>query len=284
MIGIGTHIGSVTLRVENLHRCERFYQNVIGLQVHNKTSERIFMGTQSSVLLILNELKDGTSSGHSNGLYHMAFRVPSRSDLGHWLNHIYTHRLTALQGASDHSVSEALYLSDPEGNGIEMYCDRPPSTWKRLQNGHIELVTLPLDLPSLIEEASDQEWQQLPEGSDMGHVHFRVNDLAAARRFYVDLLGFQIQSEFRNSALFVAAGSYHHHFGLNTWESLGAPNRSDEAYGLENVRVVTDGIDDLKHLRKRLESANYPFKQPDGEHIFVADPSNNRLQITTQHS
>ena len=273
MPGENTRITSVRLRVKDLHATASFYEKIVGLTLRFSDADSVEMGTQNTTFFVLKKSPAGRPGNHATGLYHTAFRVPSRSDLSHWLLHTSQSRMVSLQGASDHGVSEAIYLADPEGNGIEIYHDRPPSSWTKDDQGRIRLITQPLDIRSLLDEAPDTSWTQLPAMSDIGHVHLKVNDLQAAKQFYIDTLGFDIKSVFRDSALFIAGGSYHHHIGLNTWESRNAPRRTPDMFGLTEFRVDTGSNQDLRDIEARLRATEYPYSLSSDGEITVTDPA-----------
>ncbi len=199
-------IGRVRLRVRDLRKVAEFYQRVLGLAVIDKTNDLITLGIGAVPLLQL--LGDPTAAPcdpRDAGLFHSAFLLPSRADLARWL--VHARKLNApLQGASDHIVSEAVYLADPEGNGIEVYADRPVARW-RDASGQIQMATAPLDVPELL-KAGQGDWEGFPEGGIIGHVHLQVGDLAAAEAFYSDILGFEIVSRYPGASFF-GSGGYH---------------------------------------------------------------------------
>jgi catechol 2,3-dioxygenase len=255
-----------------------FYQDVIGLLARNGDGDRVELGTARQTLLVLQHLPDGRFLPHAPGLYHIALRVPERRDLAHWLQRRVEADTPYLQGASHHGVSEALYLSDPERNGIEIYRDLPQHAWPVNDDGGYALVTNRLNVTALLEEAPETDWTGLPAATEMGHVHLKVSDLEAARAFYVDLLGFDIKSEMRDSALFVAAGSYHHHIGLNVWHSRGADPAPPDAYGLAEFSVVLPDPAARERVLEQLDAADYHYTNENG-HPLVLDPAGNALRL-----
>jgi catechol 2,3-dioxygenase len=210
--------GRVALRAFDLDRLVDFYGSVVGLDVQRHDGGRATLGAGGTALLELHAAPDAPARGESAaGLFHTAFRVPTRAALGDALDRVESNwRLT---GASDHHVSEALYLRDPEDNGVEVYCDRPRGEWPT-RDGRVAMDTLPLDFDPLREAATGDG--RVPDGTDVGHIHLEVTDLSATRAFYVDALGLDVRQA-RDGALFVAAGGYHHHVGLNTWNGRSAP-------------------------------------------------------------
>jgi catechol 2,3-dioxygenase len=207
-----TSVGRVALDVADLDRLVEFYTAVVGLDVRDRTADRAVLGAGDTPLFELDrEPERPARTATAAGLFHTAVRVPSRAALGDALVRIESQG--ALAGASDHRVSEALYLRDPEDNGIEVYCDRPRTEWPT-RAGRVAMDTRPLDLDALRTAAGGAD--RVPPGTDVGHVHLEVTDLAATRSFYVDTLGLGVRQEV-DGALFLAAGDYHHHVGLNTW-------------------------------------------------------------------
>jgi catechol 2,3-dioxygenase len=189
------------------------------------------------------------------GLFHTAFLMPDRADLGRWLAHV-AQSGTSLEGASDHIVSEALYLSDPEGNGIEIYADRPVAAW-RTPSGEVRMATDRLDLQDLLRAAGSTRWQGFPEEGSIGHVHLQVGDTGAADRFYRDLLGFDIAARYPGAS-FYGAGGYHHQLAGNVWHSRGAGPRPEAMAGLDRVELVArdQGVRDAILSRARRSGAD----------------------------
>jgi catechol 2,3-dioxygenase len=228
-------IGRVRLRVRDPGAVSRFYQSVIGLAVLDRGPRGITLGVGSVALLEL--LADPAASPRNPrdaGLFHTAFLLPTRADLARWLAHAI--RLgVQLHGASDHIVSEAVYLVDPEGNGIEVYADRPPADW-RDPGGQIRMATEPLDAQGLMAEGQG-DWAGFPVGGIIGHVHLQVGNTAAADGFYRDILGFDIASRYPGASFF-GSGGYHHHLAGNIWNSRRAGPRPEGATGLESVEIV----------------------------------------------
>lgn len=232
-----TIIDSVSLRVRDVDRVTAFYEQVIGLSVRSTQDSVVELGTEKQTLIKLLHTPDGQRIKQAPGLYHLALRVPERTDLGAWLKHYIAVNNPNFQGASDHLVSEALYLSDPEGNGIEVYWDKPTKVWPMRDGGRVHMAVDPLDLGDLLAEAPDNAWGGLPANTDMGHVHLQVSNLQAAYDFYVEQLGLGLMTAYGDSALFVSVEGYHHHFGLNTWHSLGAAPVDERVLGLDHVDV-----------------------------------------------
>jgi catechol 2,3-dioxygenase len=257
-----TAVGRVALRVGDIDGLVEFYSTVVGLDVQHRTGDRAVVGAGGDPLVELHAAPDAPARGQAAGLFHTAVRVPSRGALGAALARIEDGwRLT---GASDHHVSEALYLRDPEDNGVEVYCDRPREEWPE-RGGRVEMDTLPLDREDL-REAADPDGASVPEGTDVGHVHLEVTDMAAAREFYVETVGLNVRQAW-DGALFVAAGEYHHHVGLNTWNGRTEPAGGPGIEWFE-LRVPAGA---LGAARDRLDDADIEVADADGG-LAVRDP------------
>ena len=228
------HIDSVELRVADLERCRRFYERALGLE--HTGADPLSLGVDGRTLLVLREADPGTPAPPtSTGLFHVAYRHPTRAGLASALR-----RLAAsgarLTGASDHGVSEALYLDDPDRNGIEVYWDRPMDDWPWAADGGVDMYTAPLDLESLVAENDAVEPND--PATDIGHVHLRVSDLERAISFYRDELGMGLRARLGDQAGFLAAGDYHHHVGVNTWQSRGGGPPPPGSAGLESFTIA----------------------------------------------
>jgi len=236
--GSSLSMGRVALTVNDLDRVRSFYEQAVGLHLLRSDGETAELGTQSQVLLELR--RDASARQRSRqeaGLFHTAFLLPERGDLARWTRHAIETR-TPVIGASDHDVSEALYLSDPEGNGIEIYIDRPASAWT-WNEGEVHMVTEHLDLDDLLTSADERKWAGVPEGSVIGHVHLQAGALAPAEAFYADTIGLDVTNRYPG-ALFYAADGYHHHIATNIWNSRGAGQRSFPSTGLAEVEIRLD--------------------------------------------
>lgn len=270
-----TQIGLVALSVADLNRSLRFYQNGLGLTLQRREGKTVYLGMGGADLLLLREVRDGRSAPKTTGLYHFALLVPTRYDLALIFWHlIRTH--TPLSGFSDHAVSEAIYLTDPDGHGLEIYRDRPRDEWQYV-DGKPKITVDPLDAEDLLAELGDEELGAitLPPGTTMGHIHLQVAHLAEAEQFYQQVLGFEVMARYGRTAVFLAAGDYHHHVALNTWAGVGVPLPPADAWRLLWYEVQTA---DLAAIQQRLETAAIPFSLTDNT-IHVADPSGNQIHI-----
>lgn len=231
-----TGIGKVTLTVNDLDRVSAFYQNAVGLHHLRGDASSVELGAEGRTLLELR--RDAAArrrSPREAGLFHTAFLLPTRADLGRWIRHAMASQ-TPVVGASDHGVSEALYLSDPEGNGVEIYADRPVMTWQ-WKDGLVTMPSDPLDIQPIIAASASGEWSGFPEGSVVGHMHLQVGALPPAEAFYRDILGFEVTSRYPGGT-FYAANGYHHHLATNTWNSRGAATRTYPSTGLADFEIL----------------------------------------------
>ncbi|TVR10278.1 MAG: VOC family protein [Salinarimonadaceae bacterium] len=229
-------IGRVTLKARDLAAVSRFYREVIGLAPISEAAGSVTLGAGGKPLLeILGDPSLTLADRREAGLFHTAFLLPNRADLGRWLSFAGASGLR-LQGASDHAVSEAVYLADPEGNGIEIYADRPPSRWP-MCDGHIEMVSERLDIDDLIAAGAGGIWSGMPDGGIVGHVHLQVGDTALAERHYGDLFGLDVTCRYPGASFF-GSGGYHHQLAGNVWNSRGAGERPDGRTGLASFEIV----------------------------------------------
>jgi catechol 2,3-dioxygenase len=230
-------IGHVVLTVHDLDKLSDFYQRVVGLDRLSADGETTLLGAGGRPLLELRRDTAARLSGpREAGLFHTAFLLPDRADLGALLT-AYAARNARLEGASDHAVSEAIYLSDPEGNGIEIYADRPRADWPRNTDG-IAMTTEPLDIEGLMRSAT-APWTGAPAGTVVGHVHLRVGAIPEAEAFYTGALGMALTARYPGGS-FYGAGGYHHHLATNVWNSKGAGARAYPATGLAEVALRAD--------------------------------------------
>ncbi|MGV2942076.1 VOC family protein [Mesobacillus sp. LC4] len=275
-----TFVSQVNLKVQSLERSLAFYQEVIGFKVYEKTDKSAKLTADGkTVLLSIEQPSDVIpKKGRTTGLYHYALLLPERTDLANILKYLLQTGYP-LQGASDHLVSEALYLADPDGNGIEIYTDRPASKWD-WNSGQVVMATEALDAKNLLAEGTDEAWHFLPEGTVMGHIHLHVAELAKTEEFYKKGLGFEVVSRYGPQALFISSGKYHHHIGLNTWNGVGAPKPAANSVGLESYTMVLPDEANLKNTVARLKEIGAAVEEEKG--IFITeDPSGNRIRLET---
>lgn len=272
-------IGTVRLKVRDLPTVTAFYERVLGLTRVESGKNRMVLGVGETPLLEL--VGDPTLQSldpRQAGLFHTAFLLPNRADLARWVGHVADGRVP-MQGASDHIVSEALYLADPEGNGIEVYTDRPAASWQTT-SGQVRMATDPLDLRDLLDTAHGTKWSGFPKDGFIGHVHLRVGDTPAADRFYRDVLGFDISTHYPGAS-FYGSGGYHHQLAGNAWNSSGAGVRPEDMAGLETVEVVVRDPAELDMIGARAETAGIATTPTSGG-ISLADPWGTQLNLTAQ--
>jgi catechol 2,3-dioxygenase len=275
-----TGVGEVRLTVADLARSRDFYERALGLRATEGEDGTLALGVDGEAPLI--ELVEDADAPprprRSTGLFHLAVLLPTRRDLAVAIRRLVEARVP-LDGASDHLVSEALYLHDPDGNGIEIYRDRPREEWSRADGG-LEMATLPLDLEDVITDLPPASANDAfaPAGTRMGHVHLQVSDLDEAEAFYSGVLGFDVMVKGYAGALFVSAGGYHHHIGLNTWQSLGAEPPPPGAIGLRTFDVILPAADELERVLARVSEAGISAERANGGAV-VRDPSGNRVQL-----
>jgi catechol 2,3-dioxygenase len=278
-----TRMGAVHLSVSDLARSIDYYESAIGLRVHRRDGDRAALGTGGEDLLVLSEEPGAPPARGTAGLYHFALLVPEREDLARWLAHAAREQVP-LVGMSDHYVSEAIYLSDPDEHGIEIYWDRPREVWE----GQVaeRMTTLPLDVADLfgvLDDPRTEPFDALAGGTVMGHVHLRVSEVPATAAFYCDALGFGLMAAFGASALFMSAGGYHHHLGANIWESRGAGQPPPGRATLLRATIVLPSAADVDQLAGEVERLGQtPEPLEDGGGVLVRDPSGNPVALVAE--
>ena len=272
-----TTVGPVHLTVADLDRSVKYYREAVGLEVLEQNGQAA-LGTGGRRLLVLVEEPGARPAYGHTGLYHFALLLPERVDLARWLAHAGRDGVP-LVGMSDHFVSEAIYLSDPDGHGIEIYWDRPREVWE----GQVfeRMTTLPLDVGSVLAELPEPEGQpfeQLPDDTVMGHVHLKVAAIPGAIGYYRDILGFGLMAQLGEQAAFLSAGGYHHHIGANTWESAGASPPPEGTAALRQMTIVLPDTAERGRVLGRLEEAGHAAEETD-DGPRVRDPSGNALVL-----
>ncbi|MDB5168405.1 MAG: hypothetical protein JWO55_663 [Candidatus Saccharibacteria bacterium] len=259
------------LFVRDLDKMSQFYRDSVGLEQLEISSDSVLLGhNQTGVIELIEKKNLLYASPRSAGLFHNAIVYSSRGTLSRAVGKLLTTTPQLYSGTADHLVSEAFYFNDPENNGVELYFDRPADTWT-WQNGQIVMDTLYIDPLQYINQHAGEN---TVADKKLGHVHLRIGDIEQARQFYIDFLGFNVTADI-GSALFISIAGYHHHIGLNTWLSQGAPKRTP-TLGLSDVTISLSNDTDVSTLAIRLEDANYPFKFTNGK-VFVSDPWGNSL-------
>jgi catechol 2,3-dioxygenase len=263
-----TRIGTVSLAVSDVKQSVEFYTNIIGLQVLNQ-DDHVTLGITNTPLIHLQPVEGAIRQpNYTTGLYHVAILVPSRVDLGRVLINLARTQYP-LQGFADHYVSEAIYLADPDGNGIEIYADRPRSTWV-WNDDTVSMGTDPLDVNDIMRQVPDPQavFEGMPAGTTIGHIHLKIGDIAQAKRFYHNIVGFDVVTENYPGALFVSAGRYHHHIGLNIWHSRNAPPAPQNSVGLREYQILVPTVEAQTEVIERLTQNDITFSQQDSDYLF----------------
>ena len=271
------HVGAIGLKVRDLDRLTGFYRDVLGLAVLDRRTDGAALGTGGVPLVHLEHQVDAKPDDtREAGLYHTAFLMPTRPELARWILHVARNRVP-ISGASDHGVSEAIYLDDPEGNGIEVYGDRPSEAWE-WTGSDLKITTDPLDIDDILREVPPTAaYPGAPDGLRIGHVHLRVGDVARAEAFYRDALGLDVTRR-RHGASFMSSGRYHHHIAGNVWHSAGAGQRDESRAGLSWFAFEAADAAAFDAAKTRLAQAGVELRAtPTG--IEVDDPWGTRMRI-----
>jgi len=275
-----THLGRVVLQVANLDRSIAYYDQVLGLSVIDRSANAVTLGPPGTrdVIIELRERPGANPVPRRGriGLYHFAVLLPDRASLARFVAHLQ--QIGAYAGMSDHLVSEAVYLTDPDGLGIEVYADRPRSTWRH-EERQLIMRTDPLNVPDLLREGGDEPWHGAPAGTRLGHVHLYVDDIDRGAAFYHEALGFDKVVWNYPGALFLSAGGYHHHLGTNTW-AKGAPIASDDDARLIEWQIVLPDASHVRDVAMSVERAGFDVKR-EGEDAVVRDPWGTRIRLVT---
>ncbi len=275
-----TSVGRVALTVRDLAGVRDFYERVVGLREIETGEGRVVLGAGDTPLVeLVEDLEAPPRPPRTTGLFHLALLVPDRAELARSLQRLVETRWP-LAGASDHLVSEALYLGDPEGNGIEIYRDRPSEEWQR-DGDELRMATLPLDLNDLLGDLDGESVADgaVPNGTRMGHVHLNVADLVASERFYADVLGLDVTARTYPGALFLSAGGYHHHIGLNTWRGEGVPEPPAGSLGLRSFELTLPTPEVLEDTIARLRAGGAEVDDPTDGEALARDPDGNAVRL-----
>jgi len=272
-----TRLGAVRLQVADLERSLRFYEGTLGMRIVDRTEGRAALAAQGDdrVLVELVERAGARPARGRLGLYHFAILLPDRPSLGRFVRHLAAIGVRA--GAGDHVVSEAFYLTDPDGLGIEVYADRPRSTWQRIGR-ELMLATDPVDVQSLVRAAGDEPWTGMPAGTVIGHVHLHVGDIEKGAEFYAESLGFDRITWSYPGALFLGAGGYHHHLGTNTWAGVGAPSPAEGDAQLLEWTIELPTAADVAAAAASLARAGHPL-EADTNDAVTRDPWGTRVRV-----
>lgn len=274
------YIRHVELKVLDLAVSIPFYTQHLGFSVLEQTGNQVRLGTSDGFpILSLRQLNHGTRKPpRTAGLYHVAILLPSREDLGQLLIHL-VNRKVPLQGASDHMISEAIYLADPDGNGIELAADTNPKEWPWL-NGQLDILSGngPMDVYAVVRVAKPQPFTGLPSGTVLGHLHLHAAELEPMRRFYTEGLGMDVVIDLPRSAIFMSYGKYHHHLAANVWNGIGAKPEPITSAGLSYAEIRIPAALSLQEVAQRLRTVKAPVEETASE-LWSTDPSGNRIRV-----
>jgi catechol 2,3-dioxygenase len=273
-----TFVGNVKIKVEKLERSLPFYKEVLGFDVLEQTATTAKLTTDGKTnILSLEQPEDVIpKQGRTTGLYHFAILLPDQTALANIVVHLIGKGIRF--GSSDHLVSEALYLQDPDGNEIEIYRDRVPSDWN-WRGDEVDMAVDPLDFDQLLTHATpDKPWQKMPIETVMGHIHLHVAELVKTEEFYVKGLGMDVVNRFRTQALFLSYGNYHHHIGVNTWNGVGAPAPAKNSVGLESYTLIFDNEETRKQTILNLKQIGAEVIE-DNNRFITYDPSGNAVEL-----
>lgn len=275
------YVGEVNINVTNLERSLEFYRDFMGLKVLEQTDKKAVLTVdgKTGMLTLIQPENAQSKERRTTGLYHFAILLPTRADLGSFLKHLIQTKNRQIQlGAADHLVSEALYFNDPDGNGIEIACDRPSSQWE--WNGdQVNMATVQLDAEGLLAEA-DHEWNGMPVDTLMGHIHLHVSYIEETEKFYTEALGFDIVTRFPG-ALFASTNGYHHHIGLNIWNGTGAKAPAKESAGLNWFSLVFPNQAKREEAMVRIEKVGSTVVK-EGDDFIIEDPSGNKIKLVVE--
>jgi catechol 2,3-dioxygenase len=274
-------IGAVHLYVSHLERAVYFYEEALGFKTISTFERGVVLGSLGDhPLLVLHSVNNPPPRKKTTGLYHLAVRLPAREDLARLIYHLVNNQVE-ISGVADHGVSEAVYLTGPDDVGIELTCDRELDEWPMDEEGQVEMGTDDLDLDDLMMQmqGKSKKWIGLPAGTVIGHVHLKVAELDGTLQFY-ERLGFQLNQEYDEEALFFASGSYHHHIGANIWESAGADPLPSDTAGLNYFEILVSETNKLDSIKNTLVEADIPIEIHD-DGLLISDPNGIRMMIKT---
>lgn len=264
------------LNVKDLRSMGSFYGDLMGFEILSEDEKNVVLGTSGKKILTLTRPDNVIlKPPRRTGLYHYAVLLPDRKYLGGFINHLRIKGFP-LTGGADHKVSEAIYLQDPEDNGIEVYADVPDTQWT-WQGDSVDMGTEPLDFRGLMELGKDLQWKGMPEGTRLGHMHLHVSDLEEAYKFY-STVGFQRVAEMGGTADFISTGGYHHHIGLNVWNGRGAKHAPENSTGLRFYTLAVPSNEELEKISDSLEKNGYWFER-DQDRLYTKDPSGNSIAL-----
>lgn len=285
-VASGLRLGAVSLMVSNLERVSEYWQRVVGLHVVDESTDRVGLGVEGDVLVeLVSAAGAPIPEKNATGLFHVAVLLPTRTDLAIALRRLSQNKIQDL-GASDHLVSEALYVSDPEGNGIEIYWDRPQSEWN-WEGSSIEMATLRLDFDGLLNELDPLSTEEVmtrtaggvPAGTKVGHVHLKVSNVSKSLEWYTNILGMDTTAVRGNEAGFMSVDGYHHHLGLNSWNSTNGNPSLPGTRGLSHFNITLPTIDQIHEIATAAESSSVEFSWINDSTLELIDPSGIRFRL-----
>ena len=262
-----TKIESIDLNVRDLEKSLNFYNSLLGFRIIENDKNKALLSADGKLpfIISLEQKPDATTNDrHAAGLYHTAFLFPDRNALGKVFLHLHENGVK-FHGFSDHIVSEAIYLGDPDGNGVELYVDKPNSEWHWI-SGQINMDTLPLNLNLITNEVLDRDepWNGIDPRVTIGHIHLRVTDLLKAEKFYSNTIGFNVTNSTYGGAIFMSAGGYHHHIGTNIWNSSNGPHHSENSLGLKSFTIKIPDSIYIEELKSRFKKSGLEFFELNG--------------------
>lgn len=272
-----TFVGHVKIKVQDLQRSLQFYKEIIGFDILEQTANTAKLTTDGKTSILSLEQPENPlpKQGRTTGLYHFAILLPTKTDLANIVVHLVENGVRL--GSSDHLVSEALYLNDPDGNGIEIYIDRDPKEWA-WNADEVVMTVDPLNFEKLLQHRGEG-WNGLPKETVMGHIHLHVSELKDTEEFYVKGLGMDVVSRYSGQALFLSYHKYHHHIAVNTWNGVGAPKPKDNSVGLHSYTLIFPDEKAKQATVSNLQEIGATVSEEDG--VFVTyDPSGNRVELT----
>lgn len=270
-----TIIEEIELKVHDLEKLVEFYEKTLGFKVFEKNKDIATLGAGQKFLKLIRDEKSKEEDPKGVGLYHVAYLLPERKDLAITLKH-FLKVGAPIEGFADHIATESIYLHDPEGNSIEIYCDKPPEEWIK-SDGEILMDTLPLDIESLLRLADQEKWEHINDNTKIGHVHLRVSNLSKAELFYSKILGLDITLRWYG-AIFLSFGGYHHHIGANIWHSSGAKPREDDTKGLSYFKIKLPSKEHFEKVIQNLENFQIKYTRKDSE-IYATDFDNIKIVL-----